>query len=67
MICRQTQNMIDFLLSLKTREDIAVDTINKIASTYEESTSTNNKIASTNKTKKIGELVEFQSLLCSLK
>jgi hypothetical protein len=58
MICKLTQNTIDTLLRLKTKEDLAVDVINKIASaiTSQQSTTTNNK-------NKIGEVAELQQLL----
>jgi hypothetical protein len=58
MICKDNQNMIDALLRLKSREDLAVDCINKIASEQ-------NKIASvqSTKTKKKGELADFLGLL----
>jgi hypothetical protein len=52
MICKQTQNTIDTLLRLKTREDLAVECINKIASVQ----STNEPT----KSKKIGEIAELQ-------
>jgi predicted solute-binding protein len=54
MICKSNQNMIDMLLRLKTKEDLAVDAINKIASV---------NVESTKKTKKIGEIAELQRLL----
>jgi hypothetical protein len=57
MICKQTQEIIDNLLRLKTREDLAIDCINRIAS------DSNNKIASVQSTKKIGEIQELQMLL----
>jgi hypothetical protein len=50
MLCKTNQGLIDTLLSLKSKEDIVVETINKIAST-----------AATNK--KIGEVAELQSYL----
>jgi hypothetical protein len=53
MICKETQNTIDTLLRLKTNEDLAVDTINKIASAVT-TQSTNNKT---------GEIAELQNLL----
>jgi len=57
MICKQTQNTIDTLLRSKTNEDLAVETINKIASAVTtQSTNDYNK-------NKIGEIAELQELL----
>jgi hypothetical protein len=54
MICKLTQGIIDTLLRLKTKEDLAVDAINKIASLTTQPITTN---------KKVGEVAELQSLL----
>jgi hypothetical protein len=56
MICKQTQGIIDTLLRLKTKEDLAVDAINKIAAVT-------NVEAPTKTNKKMGEIAELQSLL----
>lgn len=63
MFCQQTQNNINALLRLKTNEDLSINAINQIM----DQGMNMNKIASVQETKtnkkKVGELVEFQSLL----
>jgi hypothetical protein len=56
MICKSNEQIINNLLRLKTKEDLAVACINKIASVSNEPTQSTN-------TKKIGEIAELQQLL----
>lgn len=69
MICKDNQKLIDALLRLKSNEDLSINAINQIM----DQGMNMNKIASvqvqqeTNtKTKKVGELVDFQRLLKSI-
>jgi hypothetical protein len=57
MICQDNQRMIDAIMRLKTNEDLAVQCINKVAST-----STVEEPTKPTKNKK-GELSEFFKLL----
>jgi hypothetical protein len=60
MICKETQNTIDTLLSLKGKDEICANVISDLMNQ-----STNNKVSSVQEStnRKIGEVAEIQALL----